>query len=662
MKNKVKVVNIKCEGCEKGITDALEAKGLQNISVNVEAQQVSFDGNKEVGVAELTNLGYPEAGTDEAESILKKAKSYETCAVGTVKDGAEYKSKRSIKFWMLVLSPIVLIVLVLLFGMALLGKDMDHDGDRHGMIEGIGMVRGAMSESSGDKFPLLANKDLPSVIPTKVIKLKDGDTYEMTAGIVQQEVGNRTIRRLAYNRMIPGPILKVQKGAHITIKFTNGLDIETTLHSHGLRGKDAFDGLPIEMGGKQKNMKPEETFTYELEFPDTGVFWYHPHLREDYTQEMGLYGNYWVDEKDYWNKVDKEEFVVVDDFSENDPFYKGMTNKTMMGRYGNLLMINNETDYKLQAKTGETVRFFMTNTANTRVFDIALKDTDGNVVPLKVVGGDIGRVEKEFMVEDIIIAPAERYIFEASFAKPGMYTIEHRGKKFGEVLVSGNEQQATETQLRKNTSDYTLLRAQFTALLNRAPDKKLRLTIGMKGQGEMRRGMAHKNGIGEMMGGTTEDIMKEEAELGGIPHMDDKSGIEWGEGMAMMNNMTNDEMMDWYLIDEDTNKVNMNIKDWTFKKGQLVKVRIYNDPDSMHPIQHPIHFHGQRFAVIASDLGHMGTLQANNNLQWKDTTLVRAGETVDVVIEMSNVGDWMAHCHIAEHLHAGMMMNFRVVK
>jgi len=36
-------------------------------------------------------------------------------------------------------------------------------------------------------------------------------------------------------------------------------------------------------------MKPGETFVYELNFPDTGVFWYHPHIREDYTQEMGLY-------------------------------------------------------------------------------------------------------------------------------------------------------------------------------------------------------------------------------------------------------------------------------------------------------------------------------------------------------------------------------------
>ncbi len=96
--NTLKVVNIKCGGCEKGISDALESKGLKNIKVSHEDQTVSFNGDIEIARKELTRLGYPEAGTKEAESILKKAKSYETCAVGTVKEGVEDKEKRSKKF------------------------------------------------------------------------------------------------------------------------------------------------------------------------------------------------------------------------------------------------------------------------------------------------------------------------------------------------------------------------------------------------------------------------------------------------------------------------------------------------------------------------------------------------------------------------------------
>jgi len=71
-------------------------------------------------------------------------------------------------------------------------------------------------------------------------------------------------------------------------------------------------------------------------------------------------------------------------------------------------------------------------------------------------------------------------------------------------------------------------------------------------------------------------------------------------------------------------------------------------------MQHPIHFHGQRFLVIDEN----GT--KSNNLVWKDTVLVKKGEYVDILIDMSNPGKWMAHCHIAEHLSSRMMMNFTV--
>jgi FtsP/CotA-like multicopper oxidase with cupredoxin domain len=71
-------------------------------------------------------------------------------------------------------------------------------------------------------------------------------------------------------------------------------------------------------------------------------------------------------------------------------------------------------------------------------------------------------------------------------------------------------------------------------------------------------------------------------------------------------------------------------------------------------MSHPIHLHGQRFLV----LNRNGV--ANDNLVWKDTFVVAAGETVDILLELSNPGRWMLHCHVAEHLGAGMMTVFQV--
>ena len=148
---------------------------------------------------------------------------------------------------------------------------------------------------------------------------------------------------------------------------------------------------------------------------------------------------------------------------------------------------------------------------------------------------------------------------------------------------------------------------------------------------------------GTMMGG----MMMSSGEL-------PKDGIEWEDAdMAMMNQMSNKDMTKWKIVDTKTGKVNIDI-DWKFKQGDKVKIRITNDAKSAHPMQHPIHFHGQRFLVLNEN----GT--ANDNFVWKDTVMVPAGQYVDILLDASNIGEWMAHCHIAEHLEAGMMFEFSV--
>ncbi len=495
---------------------------------------------------------------------------------------------------------------------------------------------------------------LPEAKKSEIVKLKDGDTYEMTAYAVKQEVWNRVIRRLSYNGMIPWPIIQVEKWAHIKIKLTNKLWVDTTLHSHWLRLDDSkFDGLPTTMWGQQKPIKPWESFTYELNFPDAWVYWYHPHIREDYTQRMWLYGNYHVTEKWYWSKVDKEEFMILDDISEDDVFYKNRVDHSLMWRFGNIMLINNDPKYKLNLETGKKVRLFITDVANTRTFDFKIIDKAGNIQKLKLVWWDLWRIQKEKIINSQIIAPAQRYIVETVFNKPWTYTIKSKDRKLWEIIVNWKETSVKLWDLRNNSADYKTVLDKFNYYLNKKPDKKLRLTIWMKGQWEMRRWMNHLDWAWNMMWWTKADIDAKERSMWGIPMENDGDKIEWEDNMAMMNRMSNSNMMEWILEDEDTKKENMNIN-WKFKKGQFVKVEIYNDPNSMHPMQHPIHFHGQRFVVLSRD----GV--KNTDLQWKDTVLVKNWEKVEILIEMTNPWIWMAHCHIAEHLQSGMMMVFKV--
>lgn len=526
------------------------------------------------------------------------------------------------------------------------------------------------NDSNAEFFSHEVSNNTPTAKPSEIVELKDGDTYEMVASIVKQEVGNRVVKRLAYNEQIPGPILKVEKDAEITLKFTNNLDVETTLHSHGLRLDNEFDGVP---DVTQKPIKIGESFTYKLKFPDEGIYWYHPHIREDYTQELGLYGNFLVTPKDqeYWNNVDREEFLILDDILDGERFQKDAVTHTLMGRFGGRLLINDRDDYVLEVNQGEVARLYITNVANTRTFDFEIPG-----IKMKLVGGDTGRIEKEVFIDNQVIAPSERYIVELLFEKPGTYSIEHRGEEIGKIVVkSGNspsaEKESNFQSLRTNNTDYIGIRENIANLVAQAPNKKLRLDIDM-GSGIHQMMMEEGGMMMQMEIEEDDDAMREHCQvmpempgcekytnesmsMNMMDHGSDEEGIEWDDDMAMMNVMSTDENITWRLIDEEAGKENMDIN-WKFNQGDLVKVSIYNDPNTMHPMQHPIHFHGQRFVVLSED----GI--ENDNLQWKDTVLVPKGKTIEVLVEMSNPGTWMAHCHIAEHLHAGMMMSFEVAE
>ena len=131
-------------------------------------------------------------------------------------------------------------------------------------------------------------------------------------------------------------------------------------------------------------------------------------------------------------------------------------------------------------------------------------------------------------------------------------------------------------------------------------------------------------------------------------------GIEWEDDMVDVNRMTTPANMHWNLVDRETGAVNHEI-DWRFEVGDQVKLRLVNEMDSDHPMHHPFHIHGAgRFVVLARNDA------PEDNLVWKDTVLVRTGETVDILLDVTNAGIWMAHCHIAEHHESGMMFSFNV--
>ncbi len=486
----------------------------------------------------------------------------------------------------------------------------------------------------------------PDAKQPEIVELQNGDSYNLTASIVKKKINGAYIKMLAYNGSIPGPLIRVPQNAEITINFKNQTDVETTLHSHGVRLANRFDGVP---DITQKPIKPGRTFTYKLNFPDPGVYWYHPHLREDYAQELGLYGNFIVEpaNKTYWAEVDREVALFLDDILIQNgalaPFNKAIVNHTLMGRFGNVMLVNGEDNFRLKIKQGERVRFYITNAANTRVFNFSIPNTR-----MRLVGADNGKYEREEWINSVILGPSERIVVEIWFDKAGDYQIINKTPKktyvMGTVAVSSSPVTKSYLLVTRVNQDMinslTVLRSMFT----KPADKTLKISLNMMGS-DTSDSTTHGMPNDTMM--ENEDDMHSES--------DNSEKIEWEDTLGMMNAMSNTKMVQWKLIDDATKKENMDIN-WLFQKGEKVKIKIINDLSSFHPMQHPIHIHGQRFLVTSIN----GI--SNQNLVWKDTVLVKTGDTVELLVDMANPGEWLIHCHIPEHMEAGMTSRFKVTE
>src|SRR3954464_7687010 len=259
--------------------------------------------------------------------------------------------------------------------------------------------------------------------PTEVVELAGSELFEMSIEPVSKQIGSDTVRMLGYNGSVPGPTLRVPEGAEIQVRVETRGDLEATVHWHGLRLENAYDGTHE----TQKPMAVGESFTYRVQCPDPGAYWYHPHIREDYGQELGLYGNLIVvpSDSDYWAPAHREVAVTLDDILIEDgkvaQFLREDTTYAAMGRFGNVMLAGGATDLQLAAKRGEVVRFYFTNTANTRVFKIGVAGAR-----MKLVGGDSGRCEHERFADDLTLAPSERVVVDVLFDSAGEVALEHR--------------------------------------------------------------------------------------------------------------------------------------------------------------------------------------------------------------------------------------------
>jgi FtsP/CotA-like multicopper oxidase with cupredoxin domain len=334
---------------------------------------------------------------------------------------------------------------------------------------------------------------------------------------------------------------------------------------------------------------------------------------------------------------------------------------------------------------------------------------------MKLVGGDSGRYEREAFVEEVMLAPSERAVIDVMFDKLGDVRLEHRTPDrvydLGAFSVGGTSAGSAGESFEELRVDphLTAEHGSIADDLSRPPDKVLAFVASMpllygddvtaatsyacpmhpevtsSEPGKCPKcgmqllparseepsavtytcpmhpevissepGTCPKCGMKLVPSGTLPSPQEDARDHAAEHHEEQSDGLEWEDLMPEINRASEPSNMRWMLIDRQTGAENGAIT-WAFTVGDRVKIRLVNEMESDHPMHHPFHVHGAgRFLVLSRDG------EAESNLVWKDTVLVPAGRTVDILLDVSNPGLWMAHCHIAEHAQSGMMFSFNV--
>ncbi len=414
----------------------------------------------------------------------------------------------------------------------------------------------------------------------------------------------------AYNGLVPGPEIRARQGDRVRVHVKNALTEETTVHWHGLRVPNSMDGVPHLT---QTPIAANGSFSYEFDVPDAGTYWYHPHQRGFEQVGRGLYGPLIVEETNPI-QVDRDVTWVFDDWrllrnGQISDDFGNRHDESHNGRVGNTVTINGRILEEFPVYRGERIRLRLINAANARIFGLEFNGHNPQIVALdgqpisphspsdgRVVLGPAMRVD---LVIDMMGNAGQRFTVTDTFYK----SLEFRlldlvyGAQSVRDLALG-----TPIELTSNTM--------LEPDLNAAKRHEIRFNGGMMG--------------GMMMGDRQGDGM-----------------------MSMMETMRAGNL--WFIngIAATGHVMDPIIK---LQEGRSYILVMQNDT-AWH---HPIHLHGHSFRVISRN-GNPTRYH-----EWQDTVLMEPREAVEITFVADNPGDWMFHCHILEHMEAGMMGVIRV--
>ncbi|MDP6345229.1 MAG: multicopper oxidase family protein [Alphaproteobacteria bacterium] len=413
-----------------------------------------------------------------------------------------------------------------------------------------------------------------------------------------------------YDGLVPGPEIRLRQGDWLRVEVENDLSQETTVHWHGLRIPNAMDGVP---GLTQAPIPPGGTFRYAFQVPDAGTYWYHPHVRGSEQQGRGLYGPLIVEETQP-PPVDRDVTWVIDDWRLSDDGTISETFGNPMdlshaGRIGNLATLNGRDSSTFAVRAGERLRLRIINAANARIFALVFEGHRPWVIALD------GQPTAPHPPADnrLVVPPAGRVDV----------IIDLEGEPGGRYAVMD------EAYPRRRYRFLDLVYGEDAPLRDAWPDTVAALAPNPIAEPKPAEAQQHDVVLaGGAMGGMRSAILDGRS----MPIRDlARQGKVWAvNGIA-----AHDTVMEPLFV---------------FQRGRTQLLAIRNET----AFPHPMHLHGHSFRLLTLNG------RAVRGEPWLDTVLLYPEDRVEVAFVADNPGDWLFHCHVLEHMQAGMSAVVRV--
>jgi CopA family copper-resistance protein len=182
---------------------------------------------------------------------------------------------------------------------------------RRHFIHGTTVVGGALAFQSA--LPVWARSGLETNVSG--LAVLSGTEFDLNIANATSTIDGEPGRSILVNGHLPAPLLRWREGDNITLRVTNHLNADTSIHWHGILLPFQMDGVP---GVTFPGIKPGETFTYEFPLVQAGTYWYHSH--SGLQEQIGHYGPIVIEPKDIDPVTyDREYIIVLSDWSFEDP-------------------------------------------------------------------------------------------------------------------------------------------------------------------------------------------------------------------------------------------------------------------------------------------------------------------------------------------------------